>query len=55
MKKISSAAGSQATSDVRIRYLRWSEIKCKLVWNSLVKDSRDEKGQETAVVIELDG
>ncbi len=46
---------SQFTSDVRIRYLRLSEIKFKYVWSQLEKETKEEKpSNNTSVIIELD-
>ena len=54
MKRIQVGMSKQPTSDVRIRYIRWSEIKLKLVWNTMIKDTKTDKPQDTSVVIELD-
>jgi hypothetical protein len=52
MRRICASTSNQDSSDVRVRYLRWSEIKCKLVWYGLVKE---EKVQDLSMIIEIDG
>lgn len=55
MKKVLVSTTSQFTSDVRIRYLRLSEIKFKYVWSQLEKETKEEKpSNNTSVIIELD-
>lgn len=38
MKRVQGSTVGQLSRDVRVRYLRLSEIKCKLVWNSLERE-----------------
>ncbi len=37
MKKVYASTVSQSSNDVRVRYLRLSELKYKLIWNNLEK------------------
>jgi hypothetical protein len=40
MKRIQAGMVKQPTSDVRVRYIRWSEIKLKLIWHSMTKETK---------------